>query len=277
MGACGNGEPFRHVLFANSPEMFNTVVPLDDARSSGYITEDISYHIVFDNEKRNATITINNLMVTPDGERMIATFDDVAWTYESGSHEKRRIIKADVLTTSGGPSAPVTLTDVTILYIESNDMNQVNTAGFYASYTVDDIYRMTSYPYAVCADGTTMVTSDGRSVDSGIYYDPVYIVRFDPLSQGASVSAYGVTLGGEVYDFRITGLELILTAEGYKLSMDQSAAVEAIGESGIADISGFMAEARLCDGLDMTFTAVTDAGRYDVKCFLASDLSMVKP
>ena len=277
MGACGSSEPFKHVVFANSPEMFNAIVPVDGASGSGYITEDISYYIVFDDENRNATLTVNNLVVKPGGESRLATFDNIEWTYEPGSHETRRIIQADVLPSSDEASSQVTLTDVTIIYIESNDMNVENTAGFYASYTVDGAYRITSYPYAVCADGTTTVRTLGRSMNSEIDYEPVYIVRFNPVDMTAQIDARGVRLDDQTCDFNITGLTLGLVPDGYTLKSVASTCLEPIDGSVAPRLLSLDADAKLRDELNMRFELETDSAVYEVECYLAPDLSTLKP
>lgn len=277
LSACCGSEPFKHVVFANSPAMFNAIVPVNGDGTSGYITEDVSYYIVFDDEKRYAALTINNLVLHPGDEPMIATFERLQWTYEPGSHEKRRIISADRLTSSDQVSSRVTLTDVTIIYIESNDMNQKNTAGFYVSYTVDDQYRITSYPYAVCADGTTTVKTAGSSTVSNIDYTPVYIVRFTPLSRTAELSAHNVMLGDIAYDFTVSGLSLQLLPDGYQLSKKSTTRITANGESGSLRLMDISATAKLRDELLLKFTVDADGVIYEAECYLAPNLSTLKP
>ncbi|MCM1348177.1 MAG: hypothetical protein NC338_02085 [Firmicutes bacterium] len=278
LAGCGSDEPFKHLVIADSPEMFNVVAPAGGARGSASITEGVSYYITFDDEKRDATLTINNIQLSPSSPPEIITFSNIVWTYEPGSHEKRRIIEAAELHSDGAPGADVTLTDVVIIYTESNELNPEPTAGFYASYTVDNLYRVTSYPYRVEAFGTTTVSNPDSVVQHMIYYDPVYAISFNPRNFTASIHVASLELAGSgesLVDLDISGLKLGLDPEGYTMQATSSSKV--VASTG-ADVSlgDLSATANLRDQLDLTFEITVNGKQYLVEAYLPPDLNALQ-
>lgn len=277
--ACGSDEPFRHVVFADSPKMFSAVTDLSGSRSSSVITEGVSYNIVFNDEPRQATLTITDLQVDPAGERIIATFTDLEWTYEPGSHEKQRIIRSDELHSSGSPAADVVLTDVTIIYTESNEMNPNATAGFYAEYTVNGSYYVISYPYSVLADGTTTVrgVAVGDPAIDEVFYDPVYAVSFDPATMTATLVSDGLVIDGEAADFELTGLRLGLDGRSYSLSTTPATRFAPADGNSRWHFRDFNAKADLRDELNFVLELADDSLSVVVEGFLSPDLSTPRP
>lgn len=279
VSACGSDEPFRHVVFADSPKMFSSVTELSGGRSSSVIIEGVSYNIVFNDEPRQASLTITDLQVDPAGERIIATFTDLEWTYEPGSHEKQRSIRADELHSSGSPAADVVLTDLTIIYTESNEMNPNATAGFYAEYTVNGSYYVISYPYSVLADGTTMVrgVADGDPATDDVLYDPVYAVSLDPATMTAALVSDGLVLDGEAADFELTGLRLGLDGRSYSLSATPATRFAPADASSRWRFRDFNAKADLRDELNFVLELADDSLSVVVEGFLSPDLSTPRP
>lgn len=274
--SCGSDEPFKHVVFADSPKMFSAVVDLTEDRSPVVMTEGVSYYITFNDEPKQATLTINDLRLTPSGERVVATFVDLEWTYGEGAHEKQRIIVADELHSSGDPGADMVLTDVTFVYTESNELNPVESVGFYAEFTVNGRYHVVSYPYLVVADGTTTIrgVAEGRVMDDEISYDPVYLVRFDPKSMSASVSSLGLTIGGINADFEISGLGLVLDGRNYALSANGTTDYKSVSDESRWSFVDFNATADLRDELNLVLELSSDSCHVVVEGFLSPDLSV---
>ncbi len=279
VSACGSDEPFRHVVFADSPKMFSSVTDLSGVRSASVITEGVSYNIVFNDEPRQATLTITDLQIAPAGERIIATFTDLEWTYEPGSHEKQRAIRADELHSSGSPAADVVLTDVSIVYTESNEMNPNATAGFYAEYTVNGSHHVVSFPYSVLADGTTTVREavDGSLVTDDVLYDPVYVVSFDPAAMVATLVSEGLVVDGKAADFELSGLRLGLDGRSYSLSTTSTTRFAPADGGSRWRFRDFNAHADLRDELNFVLELADDSLSVVVEGFLSPDLSTLRP
>ncbi len=269
---CGSDEPFKKVVFADSPLMFNFITPA--GQQSSYVAEDVSYNIVFDDEKKTATLTINNLKWTQADAGMIATFSNIDWTYVTGSHEKQRAIIAPVLT-SDNPGIDVALTDVVIIYGESNELNNAPAAGFYASYTVNGAYCVLSYPYQVYADGTTTVMNDSDIMPQLVDYDPVYILNLHPSGMTIDVDVQGVEIAGTRLDFNVTGLTMKLTDVGYDFGISRPVAVTTTGGTAIT-INKLSASANMRDELDITMEVALDGESYIIESYLAPDYNKLR-
>lgn len=277
LSGCGSDEPFKHVVFADSPEMFTSITALNGSRQAEAITEGVSYYIVFDDEKRNATLTINNFQASPESQGEIITFTDVEWTYEPGSHEKRRIIKADVLHSSSGPGADVTLSDVVIVYTESNEMSAERTSGFYASFVVDGIYKVMSYPFKIYGLGTTTV-SDAEDGPAGqnIDYDTEYAISLNPSAMRASIEINGLTLGDETVDLTIGSLKLTLTDVGYDIELGSGNTVVVKNCDLKPVIKSLKASADLREDLALSFEVDMGQKSYSVDACLSPDLNEIR-
>lgn len=271
--ACGSDEPLKHVVFADSPVMFNWISPADGSRAVPTVVDGVTYHIVFDDDKRNATITLDNFRLSPEAPSEIATFTNVEWTYESGSHEKRRIISSDILVSDGAPGASVTLTDVVIIYTESNDLSPEPSAGFYASYIVDGAYSVLSFPYKVYCFGTTTINPADSIAPNYVDYLPEYTVTLRPGTMQADMTVSHLEVGGMTFDMTITGLLLTLTPEGYDLKSNAATAVR-VSASGVAitDID-LTAGAELRDRLVMTMNFKVNGTPWMLQAYLSPDLN----
>lgn len=272
---CRSDEPFKHVVFADSPEMFNLITyEGKGSRGAGEIAEDVSYYIVFDDVKRNATLTINNLR-TDNGERgIIATFTDVTWTYEPGSHEKRRIIECAELHSDPNPGADITLTDVTIIYNETNELDPEPSAGFYASFVVNGTLKFTAFPYEVYADGTTVIAARASEAERDIDYDATYHLTFDPQSMEATLSVDNFDVDGVECEFEISRLSLILSDKGYEL---KSSGVSVVNSSDAAlKVESVSANAELRGNLIVEMELSVGGKAYGVEATLSPNRSVLK-
>lgn len=272
---CRSDEPFKHVVFADSPEMFNLITyEGKGSRGAGEIAEDVSYYIVFDDVKRNATLTINNLR-TDNGERgIIATFSDVTWTYEPGSHEKRRIIECAELHSDPNPGADITLTDVTIIYNETNELDPEPSAGFYASFVVNGTLKFTAFPYEVYADGTTVIAARASEAERDIDYDATYHLTFDPQSKEATLSVDNFDVDGVECEFEISRLSLILSDKGYEL---KSSGVSVVNSSDAAlKVESVSANAELRGNLIVEMELSVGGKAYGVEATLSPNRSVLK-
>lgn len=275
LAGCRSEDPFKHVVFADSPDMFNFVMPV--GRSAPSINEDVTYNIVFDDVKRNATLTINNLQLPGEDLPVMAAFEDVIWTYEPGSHEKRRIIETDLMQSNPALGAAITLTDVTIIYSESNEMNPDLSAGFYASYLLNDQYRIMAYPYRIYADGTTTVAAQGAEAagERRIYYDTKYVVDFQPTTMTATIFVEGLEIEGQLLDFEINNLKLGLTADGYALSRSAGTSVRIPDGGTEVTVNDVAATAVLREDLVLNMEIKVGGAVYAVEGILSPDLNQL--
>lgn len=272
MIGCRNEEPFRHVVFADSPEMFNYVTPSD--RTKAFITDGVSYNIVFDDEKKRASLTINNLRFSPEEEGRIVTFSNIEWTYIAGSHEKQRAIKV-LSISSDNPGDDCTLTEVEIIYSESNALNGNPSAGFYASYTVNGIYSVQSYPYTVFAEGTTTVRSEKEIMPQLVDYEPLYKLDMHPSSMTLDMTVRDLEIGGKKIGFTLRGIAMALTDNGYTLEANKS--VELTSNGGetliVKNVSG---NAVLRDELNLVMELICDGMTYYVEGYLSPDYNKLR-
>lgn len=270
LAGCRSEDPLRHFVVADSPLMFNVVTPLS-GRAAASVVDGVRYDIVFDDVARVATITISNLRCSEHDEGVDAIFSDIDFTYEPGSHQKQRIIEQKQINSLTDPGVPVTLSDVTFVYAESNELNPSRSSGFYAEFTVNDTYRVLAYPYEIYADGTTTVYSSVSAGRDEIDYDPVYTITLRPSEMTADVDIRGLTVDGSEHDIAVRGLTLQLQSDGYSLKMSGATQVSAASLPG-ATLTGFNATALLRDELNVNFELSTGSGNYIVEAFLSPDM-----
>lgn len=269
---CRSEEPFRHVVFADSPEMFNFVTP--SGRTKAFITDGVSYNIVFDDEKRMATLTINNLRFSPEEEGRIVTFSNIEWTYVAGSHEKQRAIKAPSIS-SDNPGDDCTLTEVEIVYSESNELNDNPSAGFYASYTVNGIYSVLSYPYTVFAEGTTTVRSETEIMPQLVDYEPLYKLDLHPSSMTLDMTVKDLDISGKKVGFTLRGIAMTLTDDGYTLEENESVKLTLNGGETVL-VKNVSGNAVLRDELNLVMELIHDGMTYYVEAYLSPDYNKLR-
>jgi len=271
--ACRSEDPFKKVVFADSPEMFNFITPVGRS-SSSYIVDNVSYNIAFDDDKKKATVTINNLKLSANVPGEIMTFSNVDWNYVSGSHETQRAIRVPMMS-SDSPGNGFTLTDVEIIYSESNESSNVPTAGFYASYVVNGAYSVLSYPYKIYADGTTTVRTDKYIMPQAVDYEPVYVLSLHPENMSLDMNVRNMDIDGARLDFSISGIAMTLTDEGYNLDETERTAVTAYNGTSInvSDISGV---AVLRDELNLTMTVEYMNMTYYIEAYLSPDYNKMR-
>lgn len=215
MASCGSSEPFHNIVFADGSDTFNRVT--DIMRSSlGDGIYQGGYYITFDDEQRTASLTISNLKVSDADEGITLTFDNVPWNYSESNHQKQRVISADELIGEDPQYGTIRLTDVEIIYSESNDLDFYTSNGLCASYIINSRYQVVAYPYHVFAEGTTRVSTG--SGNTAYEYSPIYYITLDPEQRIASIDIKGLTDD----KIRIDNLELEFTDYGYILKSDDA-------------------------------------------------------
>lgn len=267
LGACRKSEPFDNIVRAENPEAFNYVTDAA-GRGSGAVFDDAGYYFVFDDDNRTANITISNLRLNEFDESRTLTFSDVPMDFTSDRHETERMVKADVLVATDPVNAGTAITDVTIIYTKSNDLDPNGTGGIFARYTVDGRYTVTAYPYKVFSDGTTRVdniTDGGETID----YHATYALNLDPHNGGeAMLRINGLKLGGNTYNLTIEPLVFHITDAGYTLESTASTTCKggAVTLKKLSATAGLRSELKI----DMPMEAV--GKEYRVAAFLTSNL-----
>lgn len=265
---CRGSEPFDNIVRAETTHAFNYVTSTSQ-RGGAAIYDDVRYYIVFDDDKRTANLTISNLRFPGEDTPLTLTFSDETMTYTSNNHEKQRIIKADALTSTDPVTDGTVITDVTIIYTESNALDPNGTEGIYARYTVDGRFVVTAYPYYIFADGTTVIdnlSEGGQMID----YDVTYRLSLNPDDMTAKMKICGLKFGNACADIVLSPLRLDLSDNTYVLSF--TSATQCSSDVGI-DVSSFSSSANLLDELKIDFDVLADDKSYHVGAFLTPDLS----
>ncbi len=265
-GSCSKSEPFDNVVMAEATGMFNYVTSVSRA-SGGMVSEDVGYLIVFDDESRLCNITISNLRLSSGGQPHIYTFTDVPWYFDQNRPEVTRVIDLEALTGRDG-AGEVTLTDVMMMFVQSNGMSRYGGDGLVAGYVVNGMYKVTAYPYKTIGQGTTRVDYEG---DESVGYEEVYYVLLDPRTMTADVEIDGLVIDGVKHDFAVSGLRLTLTSDGYELSEDAATALVGLSDVFLDD---FSVTADLTDELKVNMTLRASGGRvWRVAAFLVHNFT----
>lgn len=265
-GSCSKSEPFDNVVMAEATGMFNYVTSVSRA-SGGMVSEDVGYLIVFDDESRLCNITISNLRLSSGGQPHIYTFTDVPWYFDQNRPEITRVIDLEALTGRDG-AGEVTLTDVMMMFVQSNGMSRYGGDGLVAEYVVNGMYKVTAYPYETIGQGTTRVDHEG---DESVGYEEVYYVLLDPRTMTADVEIDGLVIDGVKHDFAVSGLRLTLTSDGYELSEDAATALVGLSDVFLDD---FSVMADLTDELKVDMTLRASDGRvWRVAAFLVHNFT----
>lgn len=266
LGSCSKSEPFDNVVMAEATGMFNYVTSVSRV-SDGVVSEDVGYLIVFDDESRLCNITISNLRLSSGGEPHIYTFTDVPWDFDQNRPEVTRVIELEALTGRDG-AGEVTLTDVMMMFVQSNGMSRYGGDGLVAEYVVNGMYKVMAYPYETIGQGTTRVDHEG---DESVDYEVAYYVQLDPRTMTSDVEIGGLELDGVKHDFAVSDLKLTLTPAGYELSADAATAV--VGLTGVS-LDDFLATADLTDELKVDMTLRASDGRvWRVAAFLVHNFT----
>lgn len=270
IAGCRSSEPFDNIVKADNTLAFN-VVSVTGSRSGVAIYDDASYYAVFDDDNLTASITVRNLRVRESDAPRTLTFSDVPMRFSRNSHEVERVIEAENLVSTDPVSRGTTITDVTIVYTESNDLDPNGTGGIYARFTVDGQYIVTAYPYDIFADGTTRI-DNLLSGEQAIDYNPTYELHLDPSDMTATLYIENLKIGNQIHSFSIRPLALKLTDDGYALELMPESA--SIGEP---VIQSFTADACLRAELKITMLLTVGDQNYRVASFLTPDLFKQSP
>lgn len=269
--SCRSDDPLKKIVIADSPASFNYVVNVGRAASDGAVFHDAGYYMVFDDEVREVNITISNLQCAPGQSPVTVSFSGVPFDYDVSKPGKQRVIECDALVPDGVVPGDVTLTDVTIVYSQSNVFDSHGSDGFYARYTVNGNYRVMVYPYEVFGHGTTRVITDGQTSDL-IDYEAVYVTTLAPKDMSASIEISGLPMLGDGVLVRISGLELTLTDAGYDVGYVAGRTSLFVDDGTVAEIGRLTGVADMRDRFELDMD-VTLAGKdYRISAFLTPNL-----
>lgn len=269
---CRSAEPFDQITRAANPEAFNYVTSAV-GRAGSQVYSDAGYYIVFDDENKLASITISNIRVPGDDTPRTLTFTDVPMDYSLNRHQVERVIEADRLISKDPVNLGMEITDVTIVYIQSNSLDPNETDGIYARYTIDGLYTVTAYPYKIFAEGTTRV-DDLQSKSTSYDYKTAYSIDLNPDNMTASLTISGLVLGAQISDVTISGLQFAITDNGYRLEMIPSTSVNST-DATCRDltIDNLTVDAQLRGELRLDMRVVANGFDYQVAAFTSSNLT----
>lgn len=262
LAGCGNSEPLDNIVMAEAPRMFNHVTPTGE--ESGRIYDDAAYYVVFDDDSRTCTITMSNLMYPGSESPQTLVFENVAWNYPVRQYDMRRIIDAETLVSEGVDSG-VTISNLHLVYIQSNELASRQCDGIYVAFDIDG-YHVTTYPYQLFAQGTTVVTAqsdtDGRTRET-VDYDVTYSISLIPKANKAAIMIEQLDINGDSERYELGHLDMRLTEAGYEISSEGD-----IRASDRAVIRNFSGNADMLDELKVAFEITVNGVDYTVQSYL---------
>lgn len=267
---CRSSEPFDKITRAATPEAFNHVMP-KSARGVATVYDDAGYYIVFDDDNKVASLTISNLRVPGSSTPRTLTFVDVPMDYTRNNHRIERMISQEQLVSHDPVNSGTIISDVTIVYVQSNSLDPNPSDGIYARFTIDDAYVVTAYPYGIFADGTTRIDDLG-SMTTAYDYTATYRLTFDPATMTATMTIDDIEIGGTAGKIVFSGLKLTLTNDGYELAFTDTSAMKS--DLAISELTAFKATADLRTELDIDLSLrMSDGGSYRIAAFLSPDMT----
>lgn len=259
---CGSSEPLDNIVMAEAPRMFNHVTLTGE--ESGRIYDDAAYYVVFDDDSRTCTITMSNLMYPGSESPQTLVFENVAWNYPVRQYDMRRIIDAETLVSEGVDSG-VTISNLHLVYIQSNELASRQCDGIYVAFDIDG-YHVTTYPYQLFAQGTTVVTAqsdtDGQTRET-VDYDVTYSISLIPKANKAAIMIEQLDINGDSERYELGHLDMRLTEPGYEISSEGD-----IRASDRAVIRNFSGNADMLDELKVTFEITVNGVDYTVQSYL---------
>lgn len=259
---CGSSEPLDNIVMAEAPRMFNHVTPTGE--ESGRIYDDAAYYVVFDDDSRTCTITMSNLMYPGSESPQTLVFENVAWNYPVRQYDMRRIIDAETLVSEGVDSG-VTISNLHLVYIQSNELASRQCDGIYVAFDIDG-YHVTTYPYQLFAQGTTVVTAQSdadRGARETVDYDVTYTISLIPKANKAAIMIEHLDINGDSERYELGHLDMRLTETGYEISSEGD-----IRASDRAVIRNFSGNADMLDELKVTFEITVNGVDYTVQSYL---------
>lgn len=259
---CGSSEPLDNIVMAEAPRMFNHVTPTGE--ESGRIYDDAAYYVVFDDDSRTCTITMSNLMYPGSESPQTLVFENVAWNYPVRQYDMRRIIDAETLVSEGVDSG-VTICNLHLVYIQSNELASRQCDGIYVAFDIDG-YHVTTYPYQLFAQGTTVVTAQSdadRGARETVDYDVTYTISLIPKANKAAIMIEQLDINGDSERYELGHLDMRLTGTGYEISSEGD-----IRASDRAVIRNFSGNADMLDELKVTFEITVNGVDYTVQSYL---------
>lgn len=259
---CGSSEPLDNIVMAEAPRMFNHVTPVGE--ETGRIYDDAAYYVVFDDDSRTCTITMSNLMYPGSESPQTLVFENVAWNYPVRQYDMRRIIDAETLVSEGVDSG-VTISNLHLVYIQSNELASRQCDGIYVAFDIDG-YHVTTYPYQLFAQGTTVVTAqsdtNGQTRET-VDYDVTYTISLIPKANKAAIMIEQLDINGDSERYELGHLDMRLTETGYEISSEGD-----IRASDRAVIRNFSGNADMLDELKVTFEITVNGVDYTVQSYL---------
>lgn len=273
--SCSSSEPNDNITVAVQPRMFSLVNDESRSGSSATTLDDVAYSIVYDDNTKECNLTISNIALGDNPEDPeILYFEKVPWKYPVRQAGKALIIDEPAVTGKNHAGAEVTLTDVLIVYYQTNNMQQYACSGLYARYTVNSRYQVTAFPYGVLAQGTTVSISE--TTEKKIDYEAIYELNFFPSIGEADLKIVGLQPGEglSALDVTIKRLGFTLTDDGYSLSMLPSTTVEVDGGASDFALAAFEGEADLRDQLKLRYTVSAADKYFSIEAFLTPNLAL---
>ncbi|MDE5800438.1 MAG: hypothetical protein K2H74_05390 [Paramuribaculum sp.] len=264
--ACSAPEPLDNVVVAENPETFNYVTSLQRAVSKPEIFDQAGYYIVFDDDAREANITISNLVVEEGQAPLTLTFDGAKMDFTSNQHNTQRILKADVLVSTDPVNTGTQITNVTIIHSQANDLDPYGYGGLFASYCVDNRYLVVSFPYHIFLDGTTRVNSSSGSV---IEYDPTYRIALNPGDMTATLRVCDLTVGEYAnVNFSLPKLQLTLSESGFSATSTDPINVVIDGKK--ATVENVSLATHELNQLKYSMHVLVNGSEFDIEGFLTA-------
>lgn len=211
--SCGGGEdPQVKLVEAITPSSFSYVV---DSDGVGRVFAGPTYRVTFDDDKKTASISMENVRWDDDMQPASFGYSDVAWKFNPANDA--RVIDADMVLPDANGEPEITDLDV-VMYDPVECGNGLLLTGLSVSYTAPGNYRVTNVPYRTIFIGSTE-TVDGRDNTSFVSTDIIYSVDIDPNRLVAAMKMQNVAFaeGMPIIAMELGQLTVIPVDGGYEL------------------------------------------------------------
>lgn len=211
--SCGSGEdPQAKLVEAITPSSFSYVV---DSDGVGRVFTCPTYRITFDDDKKTASISMENVRWYDDMRPASFGYSDVAWKFNPANDARVIDVGMAFPDATGGPE----ITDLDVVMYDSVECGSgLQLTGLSVIYTAQGNYRVTNVPYRTIFIGSTE-TVDGRDNTSFVSTDIIYSVDIDPNRLVAAMKMQNVAFaeGMPIIDMELGQLTVIPVDGGYEL------------------------------------------------------------
>ncbi|MDE7410717.1 MAG: hypothetical protein K2M94_01605 [Paramuribaculum sp.] len=271
--ACADRDPLEKIVTGSSGEMFNMVSTLK-GRTGARVVNGVEYYATFNDEEKTATVTISNLRLSPEDEPLAFTFSGLEWKFGHSNHTLQRVIEVGRLIPDDDFGTGYEFDDFMLIYVQANEFDTHNSAGFFVKYKINGVYSVIAYPNEMLCQGSTLVRDLAGDETSEVSYDTQYIVNLYPGADSkATVDISGLAIDGENVDMTIAGLALDLTDDGYSLGADSSSEADISSSVDGLRLLQFDAQADLLTRLVITMDLSIGGKDYAVTASLTPNLS----